>query len=210
MRIVTAALLSTLMWANTAFAEPKNLTVDPSGSFVYALVYKAGMASAVAHDHVVHATKIEGTAVYDADDITKSNIDVTVDVLGIITDTDDLRKSVGLKTFLSDGQREEVLSHIHAKYQLWAEKYNTITFKSTAITGTKDKVQVTGDFTLRGVTKSIVVPMAITDNGDGTALAVGQFQLKQSDFGYNPFSALFGALKVKDDVDVVLKIKLKE
>ncbi len=201
-------LLAGLLAATPAWAAPTELKVQDSGSFVYALVYKAGMASAVAHDHIVHAPKLAGSAVYDADNPSGSSINVTINVMDLITDTEELRNKVGLNTELSDGQRDEILGHIRAKYQLYAEKYTTISFKSTSVSGTADKLQVTGDFTLRGVTKSITVPLAISDKGDGV-LARGKFRILQSDYGYDPFSALFGALKVTDHVDIVLKVNLQ-
>ena len=203
-----ALLAASLLWASTALAAPQNLEVQSDGSFVYALVYKAGVASAVAHDHVVHAPKLTGEAVYDAESVAGSSINVTADVMGIVTDSDELRKIVGLNTFLSDNQREEILGHIRAKYQLYADEYTTIKFESTSVGGTKDELEVTGNFTLRGVSKQITVPLTITQEGEGL-IARGKFQILQSDFGYSPFSALFGALKVKDQVDIFLKVNLQ-
>ena len=38
-------------------------------------------------------------------------------------------------------------------------------------------------------------------------LVVRRFSILQSDFGYEPYSALFGALAVKDKVDIVVVLR---
>jgi polyisoprenoid-binding protein YceI len=70
-----------------------------------------------------------------------------------------------------------------------AKQYPTITFKSTAITPSdKDKVlQVAGDLTIHGVTKSITLPVLLTGEGDGPpgthrAGLEAEFIVKLSDF----------------------------
>jgi polyisoprenoid-binding protein YceI len=77
-----------------------------------------------------------------------------------------------------------------------AAKYPTITFKSTAIKAAKDGYEVTGDFTMHGVTKSI----AFTLTGGKTVEVKGMkrigystdLSLKRSDYGINASIPLIG------------------
>jgi polyisoprenoid-binding protein YceI len=187
---------------------PVNLNVVPSRSTIYALAYKAGMASAVAHDHVVQARNPTGTGVWHATDAAQCRVSVSVNVADLFPDAVDLRAKVGLPTpGPSDGQREEILGHILAKYQLYAEQFGTIGFESTSISGTEGDVTVKGNFTLRGVTQPVIVPMHLTRTDEGVH-ATGKLRILQSQYGYDPYSALFGALAVKDEVDIVLDILL--
>ena len=188
--------------------RPVSLALDRGRTSIYALVYKAGAAGAVAHDHVIDARDYEGTATFDPADPTRSRIDILVSVTGLFPDADAMRQKVGLPNTLSDGQREEILSHILSEYQLFAARYDAIRFTSTAMSGTLPDVSVTGDFTLRGVTKRITVPMKITAQDDGGFRAKGSFRILQSDYGYKPYSALFGALRNRDEVDVVIDARL--
>ncbi len=69
-----------------------------------------------------------------------------------------------------------------------AKQYPTITFKSTSVAkGEGNVLQVTGDLTLHGVTKSVVVPIELTGKGEfpkGTQRAgiEATFVIKMSDF----------------------------
>ena len=202
-----AVALAGLLLVSPARAEPTEYQVDNAQSLIFALVYKAGAASAIAHDHFVHAKKISGSATHDPDDPGNNEISISINVLDLFPDEPDMRDRVGLHNNLSDGQREEIRTHILAKYQLWADEFPAITFESTSFSGSSGKVDVTGSFSLRGVSKTITVPMNVKETPNGIN-ATGQFRLTQSDFGYKPYSALFGALKVKDGVDIVLNVNL--
>jgi len=74
-----------------------------------------------------------------------------------------------------------------------------IRFRSTAIdAGDDGSVIVTGDLTLVGRTKPIEFGLRVDPGIAGTAV------VKQSDWGIKPYSALFGALKVNDEVQLEL------
>ena len=58
-----------------------------------------------------------------------------------------------------------------------------------------------GELTLAGQTRPLALDVAIGDDG-----AVGAtVTITQSDWGMKPYSALFGTLKVLDDVEVALE-----
>jgi polyisoprenoid-binding protein YceI len=198
----------TLLFAAPASAgESAELRVDPEGSLVYALVYKRGVASAFAHDHVVQAREISGTALLDPDDPARSRAEVTVSVTGLFPDADDLRGQVGLPNTLSDRQRDTILGHIRSEAQLWVEKHDRIVFSATAFDGALGDVQVAGEFTLRGVTRTTTVPLTLAREGDGYR-ATGTFRILQSDYGYRPYSGVLGTVRTKDEVDIVLDVRL--
>ncbi|MEW6282077.1 MAG: YceI family protein [Candidatus Eremiobacterota bacterium] len=61
------------------------------------------------------------------------------------------------------------------------EKFPTSTFKSTRIARSGDGYQVTGDFTLHGVTKSISFPARIAEE-NGTWVTTAEFSIKRFDW----------------------------
>jgi polyisoprenoid-binding protein YceI len=79
-------------------------------------------------------------------------------------------------------------------------KKEDIQFRSTSVEGGDDKLSIQGDLTLRGKTNPITFDLALTD-GKVSGSAV----VKQTNFGMKPYSALFGALKVADEVNVLIE-----
>ena len=63
-----------------------------------------------------------------------------------------------------------------------------------------DRIRFEGELTIGEHTRSIGFDLAVGEDGALRANAV----VKQSDWGIKPYSTLFGALKVRDEVDVVL------
>jgi polyisoprenoid-binding protein YceI len=83
-------------------------------------------------------------------------------------------------------------------------KRQEITFRSTRVQpGGDGGLHVEGNLELFGKARPIAFDVTV---GDGTLTAT--VVVKQTDFGMKPYSALFGALKVADEVAVSLAAKL--
>ena len=81
-------------------------------------------------------------------------------------------------------------------------KGQAIGFRSTSVEVAEDggRLEVNGDLTLSGATHPISFGVAV--DADGTLR--GTVVVKQSDWDMKPYSALFGALKVADEVEVAI------
>jgi polyisoprenoid-binding protein YceI len=81
-----------------------------------------------------------------------------------------------------------------------------ITFRSTEVRPATDApgLSVQGELTLLGATRPIAFDLAITGAGELRAAAV----VKQTDWGMKPYTGLFGALKVVDEVEVGIEASL--
>jgi polyisoprenoid-binding protein YceI len=80
-----------------------------------------------------------------------------------------------------------------------------IAFRSSRVEQTADgRLVVQGELTLLGATRPFAFDIAVGDGGALTCTAV----VKQSDWGMKPYSALFGALKVVDEVEVAIDARL--
>jgi len=76
-----------------------------------------------------------------------------------------------------------------------------IEFRSSEIlAGAGGRISVRGELKLVGNTRPIEFDLRISPDGELSASAT----LKQTDWGIKPYSTLFGALKVADEVEVVL------
>jgi polyisoprenoid-binding protein YceI len=112
-----------------------------------------------------------GSVSYDADDFTKCSFDLSVDVDSIETRNPNRDKDLKGPDFFD------------------VKQFGTMTFKSTAVKKTGDNMMdVTGDLTIRGVTKSITVPMEMTGTGKGMKGETrtgfrADFKIDRTDFG---------------------------
>ncbi len=78
-----------------------------------------------------------------------------------------------------------------------------ITFHSTAVQVDDSRLSVAGELTLVGTARPIAFELAVADGK-----VSGNVVVKQSDWGITPYSTLFGALKVADEVEVVVDARL--
>ena len=188
----------------------KDYKLDPAISSLYVQVFKdpGTLAAGLSHDHVVVATGWSGNVKWDNSNVTNCKVTISVPTSGLVNDETAMRQKVGYTTVLDDGQRAEVKDHMLSDTQLNAASFGTITFTSTACASSGDAVNVTGNFNLHGVSKTITIPMKISAT-DQDFSASGLFTAKQSDFGITPFTALGGALKNKDEIKFVVKAKGK-
>jgi hypothetical protein len=76
-----------------------------------------------------------------------------------------------------------------------------IRFRSSELAGDGGRYTVRGELTLGEATHPIAFDLTVADDGSIRAGAV----VKQSDWGIKPYTALFGALKVADEVNVLLE-----
>lgn len=82
-------------------------------------------------------------------------------------------------------------------------KGGEIAFRSTSVHAGEaaGELHVHGELNLLGTTRPIAFHLTLADDGGISAQAL----IRQSDFGMKPYSALFGTLKVKDEVAVELQ-----
>ena len=148
-----------------------------ASSFAFASTWEVDSAHAAANFAVKHMMvsnvngslgDVTGKVEVDDKDVTKSKVDVTIDVKGLNT---------------KQTKRDD---HLRSPDFFDVEKFPTATFKSTKIEkGEGAKLKVTGDLTLHGVTKSIEIPLKAVWNGD-TIQVAGGAPVAFSDYDIEP------------------------
>jgi polyisoprenoid-binding protein YceI len=186
-RIFTAALSALLLTGASAFAQSTTWTIDKNHSQVNFSV-KHALVSTVRGS----ISGVTGTVVWDEKDPTKSSVEATMDATTVSTTTEARDKHLKSADFFN------------------VEKYPTLTFKSTSVTGASGKLQVIGDLTLAGVTKSVTLDVdgpSAPQKGQGGKLVTGfsaTGKLKRSDFN---FGSKFGAAAISDDVQFTIDVE---
>jgi polyisoprenoid-binding protein YceI len=104
-------------------------------------------------------------------------------------------------------------AHLRSADFFDAEKFPTITFKSTSVKEvSKGQLQITGDFTMHGITKRITLPIAslggMATPKDFRAGFEGTLKLNRQDFGLKWNKTLdAGGTLLGDVVDISLAIE---
>ena len=174
--------------AVTATLRGESRPIDTAQSTLTVFVYKSGLFSGLADDHVIDAPIASGT-VSDAPPLS----------VAIEVHTRDLKVR---DPKLSASKRDEVQTRMVGPEVLDTMKFQSITFESTAVEpASADRWNVTGRLTIHGQTRPVTFP-ATRANGRyrGTVL------LKQRDFGITPISIAGGAVKVKDELKIEFDI----
>ena len=84
---------------------------------------------------------------------------------------------------------------------LAARRFPTVEFRSSRVVRDGERARIDGTLTLRGVTR----PLAVDAVADAAAWRA-EVRLDQRDFGIKPFSAMLGALRVRADVRVAIRV----
>lgn len=202
MRLVLALLLL----APAALAAPATLNIDPVRSALHARVYKQGVASGLAHNHVIAATEMSGTVTFDPADPSTFSVEVTVPVASLKADDTRLRQKYGLEGQIDADDRETIEENMKDEEQLDAKRYPTIRFVSTAVKAAGEgQFTVEGDLTLRGKTKRVSLPVKAKLSEAGFE-GVGKLRITHKMFGFEPYSAMLGAISNQEKIDLVLQL----
>lgn len=182
--VVFAAFAATVVSAVTVDAGP----VDVRHSKLTVFVYKSGMFSAFADNHVINAPIASGAIA-----TTPSP------AIELVVNAADL---VPLDPDLDQAKRAEVRTRMLGADVLDTARFPTIKFVSTAIEPAgSDRWNVSGSLTIHGVTRVVTFPVAMS-NGRYR----GETRLRQTDFGIKPIRIAGGTVSVKDELKIEFDI----
>jgi polyisoprenoid-binding protein YceI len=168
-------------------ASAQRVDVDKSQSSVTVRVYKSGLFSGFAHDHVIQAPIASGSI-----DAQAKSVEVTFNVVDMKV----------LDPGSSDSERQEIEATMKGPKVLDGTQYPTISFASSAVTDSgANRSQVTGALKLHGTSHQVAIPVTLHD-GKYT----GSVTLKQTDYGITPVKIAGGAVRVKDEITIEFSI----
>ncbi|TMR88332.1 YceI family protein [Nonomuraea basaltis] len=166
-------------------------TLGPESGRLQINTTRTGLGAKAGHDLTIEVTRWRGEAMVDTADPANSWVTVEVDAESL-----EVRKGTGGVKPLTSSDRAEIEKIVREKI-LHTERYPTIMFRSTRVDGTPESFRVEGDLTIVDVTRPVTVEGSLAeDRVHGSAAIV------QTRWGIRPYSALFGALKLGDEVEV--------
>ena len=168
--------------------QPGSHRLGPDNATLSVRTGRAGAAAKAGHDLLLHVTSWKAELVLgDAPSMSLS------------ADAGSLRVIEGKGGMQALG--DDDIANIHQTIDAEVLKRQEIAFHSTAVRGDGEMLHADGRLTLAGSSGPVSFDLTIGDDGRLSASTV----VTQTDFGMKPYSALFGALKVADDVEVALE-----
>ena len=200
--VAWAAASAALLVLGPGVAWSGTFRIDPDRTRLAVRTHRDGLGSGLAHDHVVEATEVTGRVEYDADRPDASAVTVEARTASLRADEPAARRRLGVEGDLSESQRADVSKAMRAADQLDVARHPTIRFASTRVVSEGDgRLRITGSLTLRGVTREVTFPATVALEG-GVLRGRATLTFLQSSFGYQPYSALLGAIRNKDEVSL--------
>ena len=181
---LTKLFAASLLLALPSLAATTTYQIDPVHSEVSFRIRHLGLSKVYGR-----FVSYKGTIVLDDQDASRSRVDVTIDSASINTENAMRDKDLRSPNFFD------------------VEKFPTVTFRSVAVkSSTKDQFEVTGDFTMHGVTKRITIPVTATGSTttpkETRAGFEGSLTLNRSDYAITYMPAI-----VSEDVAITLGIE---
>lgn len=141
-------------------------------------------------------TKVTGTLALDDKDVTKSVVNVDIETASVDT---------------SESKRDE---HLRSADFFDAAKFPKMTFKSTKVEKVGEKLKVTGDLTIKGVTKPVVLsvdtftPEVKDAFGGFRKGAMATTKINRKDFGLTWNKTLdAGGVALGEDISIQLELE---
>jgi polyisoprenoid-binding protein YceI len=186
-RFFVTALSALLLTGASALAQTSTWTIDPNHAQVNFAVKHMGVSTVRGS-----ISGVNGTIVWDDKNPSHSSVQATINTATVTTNN------------------EKRDAHLKSPDFFNVEKYPTMTFKSTSVTSANGKLEVVGDLTLAGVTKSVTLevdgptpPQKAQNDKLVTGLSVTG-TLKRSDFN---FGSKFGSPILSDEVQFTIDVE---
>ena len=169
-----------------------SLQQGPDTGRLLVKTYREGVAAKVGHDLVIEVTRWEATVDLDA-----STVELTADARSL-----EVREGVrGVKP-LTDKDRRDIAKTIDDKVL----RGQPIAFRGSTVRPSDGDgpLVVEGELTIAGTTRPVSARLEV----DADGRVSGTIPLAQTDWGITPYRGLMGALKVRDEVEIVIEARL--
>jgi len=177
-------------------APNRSFRIGPDNTRLIVRTGREGVASRVGHDLTLTFGSWSGQVDVPGDDVTRASVRVDVHLTSI-----EIIEGTGGVAPLTGRDRREITKT--ALRLLDTDAHPDAVFESTAVTadGGQTTGTLDGNLTIRGVTAQ--ASLAVTSATDGWH---AEATLHQRDFGLEPYRAFFGALRLADEVHVIVDV----
>ena len=169
--------------------------LGPDSGTLQVKTYREGLASRAGHDLVMDVTTWSANVTLGDD----AAIEVSADPRSL-----EVRAGTGGVRPLTDKDRADIRKQIDTKVL----QGMPISFRSTAVKAdpSGDAMSVEGQLTIGPSTEAVTARLSVADDGRIS----GTIPLTQSRFGIKPYRGLMGALRIRDDIEIVVDARMPQ
>jgi polyisoprenoid-binding protein YceI len=180
--------------------------LDAEASQVWLLLSADGPLARVGHSHVITSHGLQGR-IWVHPQLERSGCELQLAAAALIVDDPKERALAGgeYAAPLDDDARAGTREHMLGDRQLDAAHYPLVLLRCAQLHDSAQGVTLDVIVTLRGREAPLSVPVQWQRSGQ-LLRASGEFSFRQSALGLEPYSALFGALRVGDEIHARFRI----
>ncbi len=184
-------------------AHPPGTTqfqLDANASQIWLLLGADGPMSKVGHTHVITTHGLEGN-IWLHPQPDHSGCEFDLPVASFVVDDPKERAAAGNEYAepLDDEARAGTREHMLGERQLDAAHFPKVTLQCQHLAAESGQITAEMNITVRDHASRLSVPLKWERHGN-TLQAEGEFTFTQTALGLQPYSLLFGALRVRDEI----------
>jgi hypothetical protein len=179
-------------------AATTRFSVDSDASWLRVMAWPDGPLKRFGHHHVISHHNISGT-VNVAPNPLESTFSLELSVAELVVDDPDQRalENEEFEGEVPEDDIEGTRGNMLGEDLLHGEQFPMVQIRSGSIEGSLPDVNIVATFVVKDVEQSVTIPASI-ELSDDTFTASGEIELLHGAFGLSPFTAMGGALSVRD------------
>lgn len=174
--------------------------LDAAASQVWLFLRADGPMAKIGHTHVITTHGLHGS-IWLHPQTENSGCEFELPVASFVVDDPQERAAAGgeFAEPLDEAARSGTREHMLGERQLDAAHYPKLALQCQHVTGGPERITVQLTVTLRDHGAQLSVPVQWQRTGN-TLQASGEFTFRQTSLGLQPYSLMFGALSVSDEI----------
>jgi len=196
--VLLAVLASTVPVAAQEPADGTAYRVDSDSSWIRVLAWPDGPLKRFGHHHVISHQAISGKVTVAPDPL-ESTFELRLSVADLVVDNPGQRALEGeeFEGEVPEKDIEGTRGNMLGDRLLHGEQFPVIQLRSSAIEGDFPDVNIVTTVIVREMENTVTFP-ATVELTDDTFVVSGEIELNHEAFGLEPFTAMGGALSVRD------------
>ncbi|MEX0734006.1 MAG: hypothetical protein WD944_04245 [Steroidobacteraceae bacterium] len=178
-------------------------------SLLVVRVYRDGPMQKLGHNHLITSDALDGE-IQLREPLTQSGFDLALPLESLLVDDPDARSGAGedFSAPVPATDREATRQNMLGEAVLAVARQPVLRVTAEELSGEAGAYQARVRIGLRGEERVITAPFSVTVEGSRLS-AHANFRLSHADIGLVPFTAALGALRVRDDFEVDLRLEAR-